>query len=63
MSIQIETIRLNGKSSIQMLQTLLGMVTKLTDQDAYSKGENAELEVQIKDFHGLVSGHIGPSTN
>jgi hypothetical protein len=61
-SVQIETVCLNGQSTIQMLVSLLGMVSKLTEEVTHLK-DNADIECQIKDLLVLVIGPTGLSGN
>jgi hypothetical protein len=39
------------------------MISKLSEEIAYLKKDNAELKGQMKDLLGLVNGPIGPSGN
>jgi hypothetical protein len=60
-SAQIETVCLNGQSTVQVLESLLVMVSKLTEEVTHLKKDNADLTCQIKDLLGPVAGPVGPS--
>jgi hypothetical protein len=56
---ETETVCLNGQSTIQMLESLLGIVSKLTEEVAHLKKDNADLKCQIKNLLVLVTEPTG----
>jgi hypothetical protein len=46
-SVRIETVRLNGQTTINLVEKLLAMATNLTAEFTQLKCDNAVLEVQI----------------
>jgi hypothetical protein len=46
--VQLETIRLNGQCAVDILETLLGLVHKLTDDVTHLKNDNSSLKLELK---------------
>jgi hypothetical protein len=47
---------------MEMNETIIAMVGKLTDEVGHLNGCNVELEKQVTALQGLVAGPAGPST-
>ena len=55
LSVQIETLRLNGQTTVILAEKLLAVVTNLTAEVTQLKSDNAVLEVQICELQDLLS--------
>jgi hypothetical protein len=56
-------IRFNGHVAMEMIETLVAMVSKLPDEDAHLKIDNVELKKQTSDLKGIAVGTPAPSTS
>jgi hypothetical protein len=54
-SVQTETVRLNGQTTINLVEKLLAMTTNLTFEVSQLKSDNAVLKVQISELQDLLS--------
>jgi len=55
LSVQIETLRITGQTTVNLVEKLLGMVTKLTSEVTQLRSDNAVLQVQICELQNLLS--------
>jgi hypothetical protein len=55
LSVQIETVRLNGQTTINLVEKLLAVVTNLTAEVVQVRSDNAVLKVQICELQDLLS--------
>ena len=53
--VQIETVRLNGQTTVNLVEKLLAVVTKLTAEVTQLRSDNAVLKVQIGELQNLLS--------
>jgi hypothetical protein len=63
-SVQIETVRLKGQTTINLVEKLLAMVTNLTAKATPLQSDKAVLEVQICEMQDLLSAkscHMEPA--
>jgi hypothetical protein len=51
---QLETLRINGQSTIELIQTLADMVSKLSNEVACLKNDNVYMKEQIKNLRSLL---------
>jgi hypothetical protein len=63
LSVQIETVRFNGHVAMEMIETLVAMVSKLSDEDAHLKIDNVELKKRMSDLKRIAVGTPAPSTS
>ena len=61
-SSQLEAVRLNGQSTIHLIESLVGMVSKLTEEVANLKNDNVSLKDEIKSLHRLIQTAPGTYT-
>jgi hypothetical protein len=54
LSVQIETVRLNGQITMKLVEKLLVMVTKLTADVTQLRSDNAVLQIQICELEDLL---------
>ena len=54
-SVQTETVRLNGQTTINLVEKLLAMTTNLTVEVTQLKSDNVVLKVQISELQDLLS--------
>jgi uncharacterized protein YunC (DUF1805 family) len=55
LSVQTETVRLNGRTTINLVEKLLAMTTNLTAEVTQLKTDNAVFSVQISELQDLLS--------
>jgi hypothetical protein len=55
LSVQIETVRFNGQTTITLVEKLVSMVSDLTSEVVHLKSGNASLKSQISDLRDLFS--------
>jgi hypothetical protein len=60
LSIQIETVQLNGHSTMLPVESLVDFVTKLYDKAVHLRDDNASLKEQIKNLQHPSDGLFGP---
>lgn len=64
LSVQIETVRLNGKVTLNMVQKLCTVLyCTLSNEVAQLKGDNTPLKAEFGDLKGLLSGILKPLPN
>jgi hypothetical protein len=62
LSVQTETVRLNGQVTMEMTAALVSMANKVADDFAHLKIEMLKLKnIQISDHKRLADGLTGPS--
>jgi hypothetical protein len=54
LSVQLETVRLNGVCTIDLIKTLLDTVHKISEDVAILKSDNASLKTQISQLNSKV---------
>jgi hypothetical protein len=59
-STQLEAVRLNGQSTLHLIESLVDMVSKLTEEVAYLKNDNASMKEKIQSLHRLIEAAPGP---
>jgi hypothetical protein len=52
--VQLETVRLNGACTFDLIQSLVATVNKLSDDVTQLKSDNLALKLQVQDLQGLV---------
>jgi hypothetical protein len=55
---KLEAIRLNGKSTIQLIESLVDMVSNLTKEVTHLKQDNALLKQEIKYLHQVIEASL-----
>ena len=60
LSVQLETVRLNGVTSMGMIENLVSVVSRLAKEVAQLRSDNEELKKEIKIMHGRLTGTYGP---
>jgi hypothetical protein len=56
--VQLETVRLNGACALDLVQSLIAAVNKLSDDVFQLKSENAAIKIQVQDLQGLMADQI-----
>jgi hypothetical protein len=56
--VQLETVRLNGACALDLVQSLIAAVNKLSDDVTQLKSDNADLKIQVQDLQGLMADQI-----
>jgi hypothetical protein len=56
-SSQLEAVRVNGQGTIELIQTLLDMVTKLTNEVTHLRTDNVYMKKEIKNSPWPAGGH------
>jgi hypothetical protein len=59
-SVKLETVRLNGVTSMGMTKNLVSVVSRLAKEVAQLRSDNEELKKEIKIMHGRLTGTSGP---
>ncbi|XP_033610480.1 uncharacterized protein LOC111872200 [Cryptotermes secundus] len=59
-STQLEAVHQNGQSTLHLIEFLVGMVNKLTEEVAYLKNDNACMKEEIESLHRLIVAAPGP---
>jgi hypothetical protein len=59
---QLEAVRLNGVCTIEMVKSLLEMVTKLSLEVQQLKGDNTALNLQLRDLRQIYASPTYIST-
>jgi hypothetical protein len=59
-STQLEAVRLNGQCTIQLVESLRDMVSKLTKEITHLKNDNMLLKREIKNLHSLIDASPSP---
>lgn len=54
LSVQFETVRLNGQITIKLVENLLAMVTNLTAEVTQLRSDNAVLQIQICELEDIL---------
>jgi hypothetical protein len=63
LSVQMETVRLNGVCTIDLIKTLLDTVHKLSEDVALLKSDSASLKSQINKLYEKVDQPLGSSSS
>jgi hypothetical protein len=48
--VQVETVRLNGTCALDLIQSLIAAVNKLSDDVTQLKSDNAASKIQVQDL-------------
>jgi hypothetical protein len=56
--VQLETVRLSGACALDLIQSLIAAVHKLSDDVSQLKSDNTALKIQVQDLQGLMADHI-----
>jgi hypothetical protein len=55
---QLETVRLNGACALDLIQSVITAVNKLSDDVTQLKSDNMALKIQVQDLQGLMADQI-----
>jgi uncharacterized protein YunC (DUF1805 family) len=58
LTVQTETVRLNGQNTINVVEKLLAMTTNLTAEVTQLKTDNAVLKVHVSELQDLLSAQL-----
>jgi hypothetical protein len=56
--VQLETVHLNGVCALDLIQSLIAAVNKLSDDVTQMKSDNAALKIQGQNLQGLMADQI-----
>ncbi|PNF42410.1 hypothetical protein B7P43_G18382 [Cryptotermes secundus] len=59
-STQLKAVHQNGQSMLHLIESLVGIVSKLSEEVAYLKNDNACVKEEIKSLHRLIVAAPGP---